>query len=235
MKCAIHQPQLLPWLGYLNKINSADVFVSLDNVQFKKNEFQNRNKVRVGAEPKWITAPVSFKFGDTIRETLIAGDPRWRKKMISTIEYNYGKTPFFKNYAPPLFEILNREWKNLAELNEATVIWLVNCFGIKTSILISSEMPAFTPDPTQRLIEICRHTGADVYLSGSGAREYLDMETFTSSGIALEFQDFLHPVYPQCYSDGARVAGGAFLSHLSAIDGLFNCGGDATGRKMLNI
>lgn len=235
MKCAIHQPQFLPWLGYLNKIRSADIFVSLDNVQFKKNEYQNRNKIRVGTEAHWITAPVTFKFGDTIRQTRLAADPRWRRKMISTIEYNYRHTPFYEPFAPELFDIINRDWNSLADLNEATVRWLTTCFGITTRIVTASSLPDFTPSPTERLIDICRHLGADTYLSGSGARDYLDTSRFTAAGIALEFQDFLHPVYEQCYSDGRKAESGAFLSHLSAIDGLFNCGGGGETRGILNI
>lgn len=233
MKCAIHQPQFLPWLGYLNKINSCDIFVFLDNVQFKKNEYQNRNKIRIGSEAKWITVPVSFTFGDTVRETLIAKDTRWQKKLISTIEYNYRKTPFYSAYSISLLEILNKDWENLAKINQASVEWLISSFEITTKTLVCSELQQFSDDPTGRLIDICRHVGADTYLSGSGAREYLDMEQFSKSGINLEFQDYLHPVYPQCYSDGRKVEN--FISHLSALDGLFNCGGGKEGKKALNL
>jgi len=233
MKCAIHQPQFLPWLGYLDKIASSDVFVFLDNVQFKKNEFQNRNRIRVGSEPKWLTVPVSFNFGDTIRATRIADDPRWRKKMSSTIEFNYSRTPFFGKYSSKLFDICNHDWADLATLNQATVLWLMECFEIPVKTLVCSELPDFSQDPTRRLIDICRHVGADTYLSGSGAREYLDMDSFKDSGITLEFQDYLHPVYPQCYTDGRKVTD--FMSHLSAIDGLFNCGGGSAGKEILNI
>lgn len=240
MKCAIHQPQFLPWLGYLHKINSVDVFVFLDNVQFKKNEFQNRNKIRVGDEARWITVPVSFKFGDALNDIMIAEDSKWHRKMCSTIEHNYGKAPLFDAYGPELIQLLGRPWTKLAELNRATVEWLMECFGIQTKVLVCSEMPDFNSEPmgqgdggsaTQRLIDICRHVGADMYLSGAGGRDYLDSTKFEDSAIKLEFQNFLHPVYPQCYSH----TGCDFISHLSAIDGLFNCGGGTEGIKKLNL
>lgn len=231
MKCAIHQPQFLPWLGYMHKINSVDVFVFLDNVQFKKNEFQNRNTIRVGDEARWITVPVTFSFGDTIRETQIAKHSKWRKKMCLTLEQNYRKAPYFKTYGSELIELIQRDWNNLAELNQATVEWLMSCFAIQTKSLVCSEMPAFSSDATQRLIDICRHIGADTYLSGAGGHEYLDVAKFEEAGIKLEFQNFLHPTYPQCYSNKQM----GFISHLSAIDGLFNCGGGAEGRKSLNL
>ena len=256
MKCAIHQPQFLPWLGYLHKINSVDVFVFLDNVQFKKNEFQNRNRIRAGDDARWITVPVSFKFGDALKDVMIADDSKWHRKMCSTIEQNYGKAPLFEAYGPDLIQLLSRPWSKLAELNRATVEWLMKCFGIQTNILVRSEMPDFNSEPirhlpaphrvgqaggasairhggsaTQRLIDICRCIGADVYVSGAGGRDYLDSTRFESADIKLEFQNFLHPTYPQCYSH----AGCDFISHLSAIDGLFNCGGGSEGRNRLNI
>lgn len=231
MKCAIHQPQFLPWLGYLHKISSVDVFIFLDNVQFKKNEFQNRNRIRVGDEARWITVPVTFRFGDTIRQTRIAAHPKWRRKMCLTIEQNYSKIFYFKTYGAEFIELIGRDWNNLAELNQATVEWLMKCFEIHTKSLVCSEMPEFNSEPTQRLIDICRYIGADIYLSGAGGREYLDVAKFEEAGIKLEFQDFLHPVYSQCYKDERT----GFISHLSAIDGLFNCGGGTEGRKKLNL
>lgn len=230
MKCAIHQPQFLPWLGYLNKINSSDVFVFLDDVQFKKNEYQNRNRVRVGDEPRWLTVPVSFNFGDTIRETKLAGRDFWGEKALKTLELNYAKAPFYRRYVSGLADIVRRDWPNLAELNEATVRWLMDCFDIRKEALVSSKMPEFPPDPTGRLIAVCRHLGADAYISGAGGRSYLDVARFDKAGIKLEFQEFLHPVYPQCY-----IRQREFIPFLSAIDGLFNCGGGEEARKKLNI
>ena len=114
------------------------------------------------------------------------------------------------------------------------------------------QFPDTSPDPTQRLIAICRRVGADTYLSGAGGQNYLAPAEFEKAGIKLEFQRFEHPVYPQ-YVLKPRVAhgkeglpalpeparelgqGAGFIPCLSAIDGLFNCGGGAAGRKMLNI
>lgn len=229
MKCAIHQPQFLPWLGYLNKIHSADVFVFLDNVQFKKNEFQNRNKIRVGDEGRWLTVPVSFTFGDTIRQVRIADDPRWHRKLIMTLEHNYGKTPYFGQFSKELTDILNGPWGNLAELNQATVEWLMRCFEIRTKILVSSNLPEFSLEPTRRLVDICRYVGADTYLSGAGGHGYLDIKAFEQAGVGLEFQEYLHPEYPQCYGNSG------FVSHLSAVDALFHCGGGPEAGKRLNL
>lgn len=231
MKCAIHQPQFLPWLGYLHKINSVDKFVFLDNVQFKKNEFQNRNRLLIAGTVRWLTVPVSFSFGDTLMETHIAETVPWRKKMMHTLDLNYTKTPYFQEFRDGFERVIEQEWENLAELNEATVRWLMKCFDIRTELSISSQFPDISPDPTRRLIDICRRVGADTYLSGAGGHKYLEPSEFEKAGIKLEFQRFEHPVYPQ----HTLKQGSAFIPCLSAIDGLFNCGGGAAGRKKLKI
>ncbi len=230
MICAIHQPQFLPWLGYLHKIACADIFVFLDNVQFKKNEFQNRNKILINGEAKWLTVPVSFNFGDTICRTKLAEKSNWRSKIIRTLEQNYAKAPLFQKYGPEIINIINQECDNLAEFNQATVVWLAKCFNIHSKILVASALPEFSHDPTQRLIDICLHVKADTYLSGAGGHDYLDTAKFQDAHISLEFQNFLHPEYPQCYSKHQNE----FVSHLSAVDMLFNCDVSSIDIRKLN-
>jgi hypothetical protein len=251
MKCAIHQPQFMPWLGYLHKIRSADKFVFLDNVQFKKNEFQNRNRVLVAGTAKWLTVPVSFHFGDTLLETRIADNIPWRKKIIHAVGLNYAKAPCFHEFREDFEGVLGQAYNNLAELNEASVRWLMKCFDIRTEVFVSSQMGQFDSDPTRRLIDICVRAGADTYLSGAGGHKYLETAQFEKAGIKLEFQYFRHPVYPQQHASSSFVPtlrevgttedkqltekSTGFAANLSAIDGLFNCGGGEAGRKKLNI
>jgi hypothetical protein len=232
MRVAIHQPQFLPWLGYLHKIASCDAFVFLDNVQFKKNEFQNRNKLLVSGEPRWVTVPVSFRFGDTLRQARVPAEAGWRDTMWKTLEHNYGHAPFFGTFAPGLRALIERPWACLADFNEATVRWLLDAFGIATPLYTASRLPEVTTDPTGRLVALCRLLGADTYLSGAGGHDYLDTAAFEAAGLRLAFQEFHHPVYPQT---AARRNGPAFVSHLSAFDGLMNCGGGEAGRRALGL
>ncbi|NCC49600.1 MAG: hypothetical protein EOM20_00145 [Spartobacteria bacterium] len=219
--CAIHQPQFMPWLGYLDKIRRADVFVFLDNVQFKKNEFQNRNRILVQGVSQWLTVPVRFAFGDTLREVRLPEDTRWKKKMWQTVSQHYTKAPFFKEYAEGFRDFLFRDWPDLAACNQASVEWLMACFGIDTERVTCSELPSFTEERTGRLVEICRHLNADTYLSGAGAREYLALRAFEEAGVRVIFQAFRHPVYPQL----SPIKNAPFVPFLSALDALFNCGG----------
>lgn len=229
MKCAIHQPQFLPWLGYLQKIRKADVFVFLDNVQFRKNEFQNRNRIPTARGARWITVPVSFRFGDTLSQVRVGGRARWNERLWRTLEHTYARASAFPQYSAELRDTLLRDWDVLSHLNAASVCWLMRCFGIDTPTLTASDMPPFDEERTQRLVDICRHVGADVYLSGAQARCYLEVERFRAAGMDVEFQDFRHPTYPQCHT------GNGFISHMSAVDGLFNCGGGQTGRRILDL
>ncbi|HAS83112.1 MAG TPA: hypothetical protein DCS43_10680 [Verrucomicrobia bacterium] len=230
MKCAIHQPQFIPWLGYLHKIQAADVFVFLDDVQFKKNEYQNRNRMRVGGMSQWITAPVQFRFGDCLNAVQLSDEPKWRGKLLRTLEVNYAKTPFFAAYMPGFADLIQRPWPNLAELNIACVEWLMNVFEMdRNAVRRSSRMDGLRDDPTLRLIDICRQVGADTYLSGAGGRHYLDIDRFATEGLTLEFQTFEHPVYPQ------HPHKGEFVPYLAALDGLFNVGGGMQGRRLLGL
>lgn len=232
MIVAIHQPQFLPWLGYLHKIAACDAFIFLDNVQFKKNEFQNRNKLLVSYEPKWITVPVSFKFGDTLHQVRVPDATGWRETMWKTIEHNYQRAPYFEAYAFSFRELIMQPWNSLADFNEATVRWLLQVFGIATPLHTASHMPDAVNDPTGRLVELCKMLAATAYLSGTGGHDYLDEALFKKAQLKLLFQTFKHPVYRQTIG---RRPGQAFASHLSAFDGLMNCGGGADGCRALGL
>ena len=229
MRCAIHQPQFLPWLGHFQKIGMADVFVFLDNVQFQKNEFQNRNRIPCARAVQWLTVPVSYAFGDPIRRVRIAERVPWQRKIWGTIEHAYSKAPHFHEYGPSLREWLEKEWAGLAEVNMASVRWLMDCFGIRTPTVIASTLPEGSDDRTGRLVDICRHLKATTYVSGSLAQRYLDIAQFAAAGIEVVFQDYHHPRYAQVHGQPE------FISHMSAIDGLFCGGGGDKGREAMNL
>jgi len=218
MICAIHQPQYMPWLGYFDKIDRADVFVFLDTCQFKKNEWQNRNRIKTVQDWQWLTVPVSHNFGQEIRHVLISNASNWRRKHQTAIQSNYAKAPYFQTYRPMLQGILEREWTHLAELNVHLVKVLADCLGIRTRWVLASEMHV-EGRSTEAIVDLTRMVGADTYLSGAGGHEYLDTSRFGEEGIQLQFQHYDHPVYPQIH--------GEFKSHLSVIDLLLNCGPDS--------
>ncbi|MDE3225740.1 MAG: WbqC family protein [Nitrospirota bacterium] len=221
MVVAIHQPQYLPWLGYLDKIDRADVFVVLDNVQFKKNEWQNRNRIRTAQGWQWVTVPVLHRFGQKINEVRVNSGEDWAAKHVRTIEMHYARAPHREPLMDGLRAIYRQPWERLSDLNVAVLRWLLTAYGITTPMRIASEM-SLREEPTDRLIDICRAVGGDRYLAGAGAAGYMDRPRFEASGIGLEVQDFHHPVYRQCYEP--------FMPGMAAIDLLFACGGEALQR-----
>ena len=110
MIVAIHQPQYLPWLGYFNKMMASDIFCYLDNVQYKKNEWQNRNKILSKDGWQWLTVPVLHRFGQDIREIVINSTERWRHKHLQALQTNYAKAPFFKKYFPEIQSLYETDW-----------------------------------------------------------------------------------------------------------------------------
>lgn len=217
MKVAIHQPQYLPWVGYFDKMDQADCFVILDDVQFKKNEWQNRNRIKAASGWQWLTVPVLHRFPQRILEVEINNAEPWARKHLNALVVNYGAAPFFQAHRPFFEEVYHREWTRLADLNLAILDYLGKALGIQTEIVLASPLALPDPDePTERLVAICQGLEADSYLSGAGGRDYLDLGRFEKAGIRVVFQTFQCPTYPQRF--------GAFIPNLSVVDLLFNCG-----------
>ena len=218
MRVTIHQPQFMPWLGYLDKIDQADLFIVLDTVQFKKNEWQNRNRVRTAQGWQWLTVPVLQRFGQRIQEVPINQAVNWRAQHLRALEIHYARAPYRDRYLAELRGLYERRWEKLTDVNLAVIEWLLRSFGITTPVRRASEWQA-REDPTDRLVDLCRSAGASEYLAGPGADRYMDKPRFEASGITLEMQAFQHPRYRQVYEP--------FEPNLSAIDLLFMQGPDA--------
>jgi hypothetical protein len=218
MRVTIHQPQFLPWLGYLDKIDQTDRFIVLDNVQFKKNEWQNRNRIRTAQGWQWLTVPVLHDFGQLLRDVRINPTAHWKDQHLRALEMHYAKAPFRDRYLGDLTMLYREPWERLSDLNVAVVRWLLGAFGIQTPISLASEY-ASREDATERLIDLCRAVGATRYLAGAGAEDYMNKQQFEASGLILEVQAFRHPVYRQCYEP--------FTPGMAAVDLLFTCGPQA--------
>ena len=206
----------MPWLGYFDKIIKSDIFVFLDTVQFKKNEFQNRNKIKTAQGWMWLTVPVLYKYPEHIDEVKINNRVDWRKKHLRALEINYQKAPYCNELLPTMKEFYAGGAESLSEVNRKSILVLLKTLGAHKKIEVASELGDFPEEPSEKLAAICKSLGADTYLSGAGGREYLNIKPFHDKEITVTFQEFKHPVYPQLYGD--------FIPHLSILDLLFNCG-----------
>ena len=215
---AIHQLHYLPWLRYMEKIATADLFVLLDDVQYTKNGFQNRNKMKHAQGWMYLTVPVKERAGQCLHEVEIPSGIGWGKKHWHALELNYRRAPYFEEHAEALREIYSRSWTHLNPLNWELLTYLCSAMGIETPLVRSSQL-GVDGIGTERLIQICRALGADRYYSGSHAADvYLDAVAIEAAGIELVLQSWTCPTYRQCFPQVG------FIPDLSVIDLLLNEG-----------
>jgi hypothetical protein len=218
---AIHQPHYLPWLGYLAKWAAADVFVFLDTVQYEKNGWQNRNRIKTPDGPRWLTVPVHARLGTPIGAVTVDDGQRWRSRHLAAIEHAYGAAPYLARHHEALARLYATTWTHLAPLATASAEWLARAVGVGTPARCASALGVTATEPTERLIALCTAVGADTYLAGRDGARYMDTARFAAAGIRVLYQDYAHPVYAQLY--------GEFVPNCSALDLLLTHGDDALG------
>jgi hypothetical protein len=215
---SINQPAYLPWLGYLHRIAVADLHIVLDDVQFEKNSFVNRNKVRTKDGWCWLTVPLRTKgrFGDlAIGHTEIAVDHRWSKKHLDAFRTNYSRAAFFHAHLPFLKDFYSGGRERLFDLIQPQTKYLLDHFEIRTPVLLSSSIKA-GGRKDELVLNLCRAVGATTYLSGPLGRNYLREELFAAAGVEVRYHDFAHPTYEQAYP--------GFQAGMCAFDLLMNHG-----------
>ena len=187
----------MPWLGYFHKMAQCDIFVLLDSVQFKKNNWQNRNRIidRNGSI-LWLTVPVFLKghLSSTIKDTRIQNELQWGKKYWGRIHGSYCKHPFYNKYKDRLHDILFTNYTYLIELNFSLILFFREIFRINNRLVWASDLDV-KGRSTELLINICRTLGGSTYLSGPDGQKYMGIEQFEKSKISLEFHRFTHPIY----------------------------------------
>jgi hypothetical protein len=215
------QPGYLPWLGYFDQVNRADIFVHYDDVQYDKHGWRNRNRVKSSQGlPHWLTVPVLHSGKDWPRVMDVEIDQRshWPRKHLGTLQQFYGKAPFFKEYFSELGEVLSQPFSRLVDLNLALTGKICSLLGLERRWERSSGL-GVPGERSERLISLCQRFGATHYLTGDAAREYLDLPAFQRIGVRVVWQEYRHPEYAQ----GPL----AFVPHLSIVDLLLNCGPDS--------
>ena len=218
MMVVIQQPEHLPWIGFFNKMAQCDLFVYLDNVQFKKRYFENRNKIKAEDGIKWITVPIysKGKYTQNINQVVIDNESRWTKKYMGMIERTYKKSPFWNDVKSIVYPCLEQKYSKLVDANLSLIDKCKKYLMIETTTVLASNLEVDDFTGSDLNLEICIKTKADIYISGPDGRDYLDIDGFNQKGIKIVYHDFEHPVYPQLF-DG-------FVSHMSIIDLIANMG-----------
>lgn len=220
---AIHQPEYLPWIGFLNKMDNSNAFVILDNVQYRRNYFQNRNRIRTATGWSWLTVPVKKAPLETfIKDIEVDDSKQWGETHMKGLSQSYSKARHYHEYEEFFGRLYEKKWSNLAVLNIGIIQFMAKALGIRVEIILASKLKA-TGKSSELLFGICKEIGADTYLSGKFGRDYLDERLFEEAGIEVIYQDFHHPTYQQVYEP--------FVPDLAGIDLLFNYG--AKGIKLI--
>lgn len=215
----IHQPDHIPWLGLLNKIDQADLFVVLDCVQLSKRAFQHRNRViGVGDAPTWLTVPLATANHQQhqLVDMLINNDTPWQRRYRNILYERYHKHPAWHDHETYLETLWSRSFERLVDLNMDIICYLIETLGITTPMIMASTL-APKGTSSDLMLDICRKVGAQTYLAGPLSRRYLNEDGFADANIAVRYHHFEHPVYRQLGRD-------SFTSNLCSIDLLMNQG-----------
>jgi hypothetical protein len=215
----ISQSNYIPWKGYFDMIASVDVFVVYDEVQYTKNDWRNRNLIKTKNELQWLTIPVKQEsLSQTICETEVF-NTNWKKKHIGSLQSNYGKALFFKEFKERIFKIYELSSTSLSEINLRFIKEICAILEIDTRIIDSRSLN-LSGDKQQRLVQACQKLNADTYLSGPAAKSYIDEDFFASNQIKLEWMDYSgYKTYNQLHPP--------FKHEVSIIDLIFNEGANA--------
>jgi len=222
----IHQPNFMPWLGYFYKIAKSNVFIFLDDVQFQKTgaSYTNRVSINVNSKSQFLTVPIKRESGTcNINETKFI-DQRWKKKIIGTIQANYGKAKFFKENKDFIFELINFEATNLSDYNINFIEKISLQLNLNTDFTKSSSFNIKTTS-TQRLVDLINKVDGNIYLSGSGGDNYQDEKMYTDENIELIYNAMPKYEYVQFKTD-------EFIGGLSILDAIFNVGFEDLQRNL---
>lgn len=215
----IHQPDFLSYLGFFHRLLHADLYIVLDDVQFVKGTSQswmNRDKIKTVNGEQWLTVNVQKAPRDTkINEILLSDTSNWKKENLDLLRENYKKSEYFNEIFPYVEKLYSYDYEKLSDFNMASILMLMELFDIKIDIVYSSELRT-TQKKSERLVELLTQVDATHYLSGIGAKDYHNNKPFENAKIEVIWQNFKHPIYPQLHGD--------FITYLSSIDLLFNCG-----------
>jgi hypothetical protein len=223
-KAAVVQSNYIPWKGYFDIINMVDEFILLDEVQYTRRDWRNRNKIKTPQGTQWLTIPVEVKdkYFQEIKDTKIA-DKGWGGKHWQTIKHNYSKARYFKEFKDRLEPLyLNNKDEYLSQINYTFITTVCAILGIDTRISWSFDYgeTCEIKGKTERLVELCREVAASHYLSGPSAKNYIDESLLNEANIEIQWMDYQgYPEYQQLFGD--------FIHEVSIIDLIFNEGANA--------
>jgi hypothetical protein len=220
VRVVINQSNYIPWKGYFDLIHDADLFIFHDDLQFTKNDWRNRNRIKTVRGLTWLTIPVGTDEHRLINQVLLPAGREWRGKHWRMLVQSYEKAPHFLHYETFFREMYaGGPWRTLSELNQFLIKTIARDFlGITTEFVDSTSFK-LTSQKQNRVFELLKAVGATTYISGPAAKSYLDPARFAREGIELIWKDYSgYPEYPQPHPP--------FEHAVSIVDLLFCTGPD---------
>ena len=213
----ILQPNYIPWRGYFDLIHRSDIFVFLDDIQYTRRDWRNRNLVKSNNGLKWLSVPVISKGqrDQLIKDTKIDNSFSWSEKHWETLKHCYSKAKCFGEFKDVVEEIYRRNWENLCELDIHFIEIISRVLNIQTEFVRSSLLNV-QGRKTEKLVGICRELGITTYISGPKGAGYIERSLFENNGIEMVYHKYDYPEYPQ--------SGEAFEPNVTILDLIFNCG-----------
>lgn len=220
-KIAILQSNYIPWKGYFDLIAAVDEFVLFDDMQYTRRDWRNRNRIKTPQGLQWLTVPVKVKgrYLQAIKHTEIDGEA-WACEHWKCLKANYSRAPHADHVFGGLEALyLGAKYDTVSHLNRVFIEWICRYLGIETKISSSSQY-LLVDGKTERLVSICQQAGADEYISGPAAKDYINTDLFSAAEINLNFFDYSgYAPYRQLWGD--------FEHGVTVLDLLFNCGPDS--------
>lgn len=223
-RVVISQSMYFPWVGLLEQVRLADVFVHYDDVQYARG-FLNRVQIKTPVGTKWLTVPLrDWHRGQRIDEVQVDEREDWRSQHRELLRQNYLKAPHLADMLALVDGVFSQPTACLADVTRASILALSGYFGLEngTRFLRSDDL-GVSGSSSQRLHDLVRSVGGNVYITGHGARNYLDHEIFEQSGIEVRYMQYRCYPYLQLY--------GEFTPYVTALDLIANCG--ATGKQYI--
>jgi hypothetical protein len=216
-KVVISQPMYFPWVGMLEQVRLADVFIHYSDVQFARGFF-NRVQVKTAKGTRWLTVPLrELHRGQLISEVAIDERVDWRSQHRDTLRQAYRNAPYLSDLLKLFDGVAATPAANLADLSVASIMALVDYFGLASACSFrESRQLGIQGSSSRRLLDLTLAVGGRIYITGHGARSYLEHDTFESAGIEVRYMDYRRIAYSQLH--------GAFTPYVTGLDLVANCG-----------
>lgn len=219
-RIVISQPMFFPWVGFMEQIRLADAFVHYDDVQYSKGSFTNRVQIKTPSGTKWLTVPLAaLRFGQAIRSTCISERSDWRGQHLALLAQSYAQAPYRDDMLSLVKEVYLAGDETIDALSIRSMKALADYYHLDAQVTYywSSKM-GIDGKSSDRVLKIVRALAGDVYITGHGARTYLDHVAFEQQRVRVEYMDYRKVPYPQLH--------GVFTPFVSTLDLIANTGPD---------